>query len=179
MDVTNGLKVHIEEGLGRVRAHFDKVIDVDAILTIERHRHIAEFNLHANGLRINAKESSGDMYGSVDAALGKLDKQVAKHKSRIMRHKPRKAREPQDFDHHVIEVPPVAPDRPYSDASGGSHRVVLKEKFSIKPMSVDEAALQLDLQSEHFLVFENAKTDRVNVLYARSDGTYGLIEPPY
>jgi putative sigma-54 modulation protein len=46
-------------------------------------------------------------------------------------------------------------------------------------MSVDEAALQLDLQSEHFLVFENAKTDRVNVLYARSDGTYGLIEPPY
>ena len=61
MDVTNGLKAHIEEGLGRVRAHFDKVIDVDAILSVERHRHIAEFNLHANGLRINAKESSSDM----------------------------------------------------------------------------------------------------------------------
>lgn len=179
MDVTDGLKTHIEEGLARLRIHFDKVIDVDAILSVERHRHIAEFNLHANGLRINAKESSDDMYGSVDAALGKLDKQVLKHKSRIMRHKPRKTREQKEFEHHIIEVPPVEPDGQDSESSSGTHRVVLKEKFSIKPMSVDEAALQLDLQSEHFLVFENAETDKVNVLYARNDGTYGLIEPPY
>lgn len=180
MDVTSGLKSHIEDGLDRLRTHFDKVIDVDAILSVERHRHIAEFNLHANGLRINAKESSGDMYGSVDAALGKLDKQVLKHKSRIMRHKPRNVREPQDFDHHVIDFPPLSEsDALPAEPTSTNHRIVLKEKFSIKPMSVDEAALQLDLQDDHFLVFENAETNKVNVLYARNDKTYGLIEPPY
>lgn len=92
-DVTDAIKDYTESGLEKVRAHFDKVIDAEVILSVEKHRHIAEINLHVNGHRANAKESSDDMYVSIDSALSKIDRQVEKYKDRIQRHQPRRARE--------------------------------------------------------------------------------------
>lgn len=93
MEMTEGIRGHIEEGLEKLRGRFDKVIDVDVILSVEKYRHIVEINLRANGVRINAKEASEDLYASFDTALGKVDRQVNKHKDRVNRHQPRTARE--------------------------------------------------------------------------------------
>ena len=93
MDMTEGIRDHIEEGLEKLRGRFDKVIDVDVILNVEKYRHIVEINLRANGVRINAKEASEDLYVSFDTALGKVDRQVNKHKDRVNRHQPRTVRE--------------------------------------------------------------------------------------
>lgn len=180
MEVTDAIKEYVEKGLEKVRGHFDKVIDVDVILSVEKkRRHIAEFNLHANGLRINAKESSGDMYASVDAALNKVDRQVLKHKSRIRRHQPRTAREARNYEHQVFELEPAEQDngRDMGEAAEPRHRVLFREKVPIKPMDMYEAALQLDLIEDPFFVFSNASTMQVNVIYSRGDGSYGLIEP--
>jgi putative sigma-54 modulation protein len=171
MDMTDGLRSHVDSGLDKIRHHFDKVLDADVVLSVEKRRHIAEITLHANGLRIHGSESTEDMYAAIDAAVAKLDKQIAKHKKRIKRFKPRES-DAAAYSHQIIEVDDVTEDEPDQN-----HRVIHHEKISTKPMTVDEAALQLELMSDAFFVFSNADTAEVNVLYARNDGTFGLIEP--
>lgn len=177
--MTPAIKDYIQSALDKVRGHFEKVIDVEVILSVERHRHIAEFNLHANGLRINAKESSPDMYLSVDAAIQKVDRQVLKFKDRINRHQPRSEREARSFDYAVIEVDHEIDQDAQDPKRIDRHREITREQISIKPMSIDEAALQLELLEDVFLVFSNDTTQQMNVIYAREDGTYGLIEPQF
>jgi putative sigma-54 modulation protein len=174
--MTDALKTYIDTGLRKLRIHFDRAITADVVLAVEKHRHIAEINLHANGIRIHGKESSSDMYASVDAVLAKIDKQIRKYKDRINRHQPRTAKELRDYHHQVIEFVPEAEE---PDETPATHRVVLREKLAMKPMSVDEAVMQLELVDDRFLVFSNADTQEVNVIYAREDGTYGLIEPQF
>lgn len=179
MEMTDALKAYIQNGLAKVEAHFDKAFDADVVLDVEKHRHIAEVNLHANGVRIHSKEASNDMYASLDAAMSKIEKQIRKFKDRINRHQPRTAREARDY-HHAILTPELPEESVSADASYDSHRVVHREKISMKPMSVDEAMMQLELvEDQPFLVFSNADTSEVNVLYAREDGTFGLIEPKF
>ena len=180
MEMTPALKAYIETGLEKVRAHFDKVIDVDVVLDVEKHRHIAEINLHANGVRIHSREASADMYASVDAVMAKLEKQVRKYKDRINRHQPRTSREAQSYGHAIIAIPQDK-DNSNTDVSQEeiAHHVVTHEKLPMKPMTVEEAVMQLELLEDPFLVFSNAITSQVNVLYAREDTTYGLIEPDF
>lgn len=181
MELTDALRSHIESRLSKVRAHFDRVIDADVVLTVEKHRHIAEISVHANGVRVHGKGASEDMYASVDAVVEKLEKQVRKFKDRITRAQARKGKEALEYQHDILEKA-EAEDQEAADSSqpASRHRVVFREKIPMKPMSVDEATLQFELANdEPFLVFSNAETQKVNVLYAREDGTYGLIEPQF
>ncbi len=173
-ELTPALKGHVEDSLHKIRDHFDRVIDADVVLSVEKRRHIAEINLHANGLRINAKDASDDMYSSVDAAINKIDRQVLKHRDRIKRHQPRTSREARSYSHHVLDFDGVETD---VEESRPGNRVIVHENVPIKPMSVEEASLQLDLVEDLFLVFENADSGRVNVVYKRADLKIGHIEP--
>ena len=177
IDITDGLREHIDGGLERFTEHFDKTIDVNVILGIEKHRHIAEINLHANGLHINAKNTSGDMYSSFDSALSKINKQIRKHKARINRHQPRTAREAREYEHLVIDVP--FHNDAHSESTNGDlkHKVIQRKSIEVKHLTVEEAAMQLDLLHLPFFVFHNEATDKINVITHHDDGTYGLIDP--
>ncbi|MFP6584066.1 MAG: ribosome-associated translation inhibitor RaiA [Candidatus Hydrogenedentota bacterium] len=177
IDITEGLRDHIDGGLEKVTDHFNKVIDIDVILDVQRHRHIAEINLHANGLRINAKEASGDLYSSFDSAVTKIDKQIRKHKDRINRHQPRTSGEKREYQLKVLEVPFLSEEHADQPASELAHTIIERKKVEIKPMTVEEAAMQIDLLHEPFLVFSNAETNKINVVYKLEDGNFGLIEP--
>lgn len=182
MEMTDALKAYVENSLGKVKAHFDKVIDVDVVLDIEKHRHIAEVNLHANGIRIHSRESSSDMYASVDSVIDKIEKQVRKYKDRIIKHKPRHAKEERGYDHSIIEVEAELAAVAEAAVAAGTeetlrHRVIKEEMRPIKPMTVDEAVMQLELVEEPFLVFLNVATDQVNVLYKRGQDMFGLFGP--
>ncbi len=187
MEMTDALKAYIQTGLEKVESHFDNAFEADVVLDVEKHRHIAEVNLHTNGVRIHSKEASADMYASVDAALAKIEKQIRKYKDRINRHQPRTAREARDYHHAIISMDSAAAVEEALESVENSdtavavaHRVVHREKLSMKPMSVEEATMQLELvEDQPFLVFSNAETSEVNVLYAREDGTFGLIEPKF
>lgn len=181
MDMTDGLKTHAEEQMEKLRHHFDKIIDADVVFSVEKHRHIADVTLHANGLRIHGNEATDDMYASLDAVIAKLDRQIRKHKSRIKKFKHRDAPLAADYSHSYIQY--EDPRGEDYDENGGeesiAHRVIQHETLSMKPMSVEEAVLQLNLTDDLFLVFMNADSQKVNVLYKHSDGTFGLIEPPF
>jgi putative sigma-54 modulation protein len=177
IDITDGIREHIDGGLGKVTEHFDKVIDIDVILDVQKHRHIAEINLHANGLRINAKEATGDLYSSIDSALVKIDRQVRKHKDRINRHQPRTAGEKREYQHKILEVSFDDMDHVDTITSDIPRRTINHEQVELKSLTVQEAAMQIDLMHENFLVFTNVETDQVNVIYKHDDGTFGHIEP--
>ncbi|MDK1022283.1 MAG: ribosome-associated translation inhibitor RaiA [Candidatus Hydrogenedentes bacterium] len=179
VEVTDAMREHVESGLLKIKQHFDRVIDVKVVLSVEKRRHLAEINLHAHGLQINAKEESDDMYASIDSALQKIERQVTKHKERIQRHQPRAQRETLEAEHEAVKIA----DGEDGEASGGdgtdTRQVLHREKVLLKALSVEEAAFQLDLLEDSFLMFSNAETQQVNVVYSRDDGTYGLIEPQF
>ena len=180
MEMTEALKAYIENGLQKIKVHFDKAIDVSVVLDVERHRHIAEVNLNANGVRIHSREVSTDMYASVDAVLAKLERQIRKYKGRINRHQPRAAREAQSYGHAIISFPPGNGDTAVDSSEEEiPHQLVDRQKLTMKPMTVEEAVMQVEWLEDSFLVFSNAETSQVNVLYAREDATYGLIEPDF
>lgn len=178
MEMTEGLRSHIETGLGKISSHFDKVIDADVVLDVQKQRHIAEFNLNANGVRIHSKEDSPDMYASVDAAIAKLDRQVLKYKKRINRHKPRNAKEARHYNHIILQPAHENGTAQVSEELP-AHREVTHEKLTMKPMTLDEAVMQLELVSDLFLAFMNVETSQLNVLYKHKDGTLGVIEPQF
>jgi len=180
MEMTDALKQYIEGALGKVTAHFDKVIEATVVLDVEKHRHIAEINLNANGVRIHGKEATDDMYASVDAVIAKIDRQVLKYKDRINRHQPRSAKEARQYQYALLSVGGGDNGLEEEDSHEDDvHKVITRESLNMKPLSVDEAIMHLELVDDLFLVFIHADTSNVNVLYKHRDGTYGLIEPQF
>lgn len=173
LEMTDAMKSHVEGQLEKVRHHFDKVIDVDVVLSVEKHRHTAEVTVHANGVHIHGKETSTDMYVSIDTVVDKIDRQILKFKGRSQRYQPRDAR--------VAVVAEEALEQPIEeravDASQPGRRNIVAEPLTAKPMSVEEAAMQLELKNDTFLVFRNADTQDINVVYTKHDGTIGHILP--
>ena len=107
------------------------------------------------------------MYAAIDAAVDKICRQMRKYKTRLMKkHRPR-----HDIVHHleehVLEPEPVEVD---GEEDGAHHPVVKSERYPVKPMFVDEAVLQLEMSTRQFLVFLNARSSRMNVLYRRKSG---------
>lgn len=175
LEITPAIREHVEKGLRKVRDHFDtadRVMDANVVLTVEKHRQIADITLLMNGIRMHGKETGPDMYGSVDAVLEKLEKQIRKFRTRINNFEPRRI-----ADHIVLEYDHKVLETDEATEQGAPHRIVQRETVSMKPMSVDEALMQLELIEDDFLVFMNADTEQMNVLYVHKNGTRGLIEP--
>jgi putative sigma-54 modulation protein len=129
-------------------------------------RHIVEININGDRLTINGKEETNDMYSAIDMVLDKLEKQIKKNKQKIRERRPGvKAK-----NISLMEADINLPDEELV-------REVKIKNIEYKPMDVEEAVLQMDLLSNNFLVFTNARSDQVNVLYRRKDGHYGLIQP--
>ena len=133
-------------------------------LAVEKNRHIVEVTVPYEGRIVRAEETSGDMYASLDNVVSKLEKQVQRYRTRQDRR--RKSGEV------IADYAPVAPEEPETFTP----RIVRTKKFAIRPMSEEEAMLQMEMLGHSFFVFENAETGDVNVLYVRKDGNYGLIE---
>ncbi len=173
--LSEALRTYIESRLEKLGSHLNGIIEAHAVLSVEKYRHLAEITIVANGLTIHAKQETEDMYASVDAVIEKLERQITKYKTRINRHQPRKARHA-----HRVGLKIIEPDDVWESSQPEpehQHRVVDRRSFPTKPMTIDEALMQLDLIESDFLVFTNAQTDQVNVLHTREDRKYELIEP--
>lgn len=182
MEMSDALKSYIENALSKLTHYFDKIINADVVLDVEKHRHICEININANGMRIHSKEVSPDMYASVDAVIEKLDRQIRKFKDKIRNHKPRSVEETRKYRHIILEVKDEiekGEDVSQEETPVIPHEIVHREQVALKPMTVDEALMQIQLLEEPFLVFINVETSQVNVLYPRGNNTYGLIEPQF
>jgi len=166
LDPTDTLKSYVRDKLDRFDRYLDNPAEANVVLLVEKFRHIAEININGDRLTINGKEETNDMYSAIDIVLDKLEKQIKKNKQKIRERRPGvKAK-----NLGLMEADINLPDEEIV-------REVKIKNIEYKPMDVEEAVLQMDLLSNNFLVFTNARSDQVNVLYRRKDGHYGLIQP--
>jgi len=169
LEPTEALKTHVRGRVEHVQRYIDRPTDAHAVLHVENLHHHAEITVKAGRYLLRGSAKSQDMYASIDAAAEKIERQLKKHKDRIQDHKAG-AREfvPVEIRHDILDVI-EHPEKP-------SHKVVRSEQFQAKPMTVDDAVMQLELLHARFFVFQNADDGAINVVFRRDDGNYGLIE---
>ena len=163
LEPSDALKAYVGEKLDRMDKYFNGPAEANVVLSIEKFRHSAEINIMGDGLTIIGKEETEEMYSAIDMVLDKLEVQIKKNKQ--------KGREYRTKGKHES-----IPSMQTVDEESGAARVRVHH-IEYKPMDVDEAVMQMDLIKDNFLVFTNARTESVNVLYRQKDGGYGLIQP--
>ena len=160
--VSNYLRDLVEKKLSKLDRYFAEDTEAHVKLTVEKTRHICEVSIpYVKGIYIRAKEVTGDMYASIDNVVDKLEKQVLHHRTKLEKR------------HRSAGHPPV----PETSAVQNERELVRTKTFSVKPMSVEEASMQMELLDHAFFVFRNADNNEINVLYLRDDGDLGLIQP--
>jgi putative sigma-54 modulation protein len=160
LELTHNLKDYAEEKISKFKKYLNNISEATITLSVEKYRHKAEVLLKANGVMIQAESITGEMYSSIDEVVEKLERQVKKYKEKLGSH--RKGEE-------KTTMIRTSEDRTPS--------IIRKKSFDIKPMSPEEAVMQMELLDNNFFVFTNASSGEVNVLYRRKDGHFGLIEP--
>ena len=164
--VSDSLKARAEKKLNKLDKYFNK--EPESLIRFRQQRggrNIAEITVSVDGLILRAEENSNDMYLSIDRAVDKLESQIRRYRTKMgKRVRDAKAEAPEE----VVE--PV-----YEEAS---YDVVRVKKFPVKPMDVDDAITQMELLGHNFFLFMHAENkDKLNVLYRRNDGSYGLLVP--
>jgi putative sigma-54 modulation protein len=169
VEITPALRTLVTRKLGRLsRLLNDSIVSAQVVLTRQKHLHLTDMAVHMRGDHVLAGKTGGDTWTeSVGLAVDKVEQQAARVKGKWTGRK-RRGTPARD-----IAEPPVA-----EPADGAVRpRVVRAPRYHVKPMSVDDAALAVEGGSDPFLVFRNASTGAINVLYRRKDGDLGLIEP--
>jgi putative sigma-54 modulation protein len=162
-DLTEAIKKYTEEKLRKILT-VEELLDVSLNLEHARHQYKAELLVHNRNARFTAIERTPDVFKSIHAVIDKIQKQVKRHKEKLIGRKrkvlPRASR-------LGVETTLEKPSTP---------RVIRARKQDVKPMSQDEAVLQLEKGKESFLIFRNIGSDSINILFKRKDGNYGLID---
>ena len=174
VSITDAIKDYATKKIEGLHLDYPRIIEAQVILDVEKFRHVAEVILHcANHITIEATDQTNDMYASIDQVVDKIARQMRKYKTKIMRtHRPRR-HEVRHLEEHVLSAEGL------DDHEESEPIVVHTEKYPVKPMFVDEAVLQLEMSHRQFVVFLNAKSEKVSVLYRRKAGDFGLIEPSF
>lgn len=167
IEVSDYLRDVVEKKAQKLEHYFKPGTEMHVTLSIEKSRHIAEVTVLFDGIVLRGEEATGDMYSSIDVVLKKLERQMRKHRTKLEK----RLRD----DAFSVET---AYDH-YDDEESGDEgpQIVRNKKFVARPMDIDDAVLQMDLLGHSFFVFRNVHNNEVNVIYRRSDGDYGLIEP--
>lgn len=166
IDPSDNLKSYVSDKLNRFDRFLDNPAEANVVLSVEKHRHIAEIIIIGDRLRIKGKEETNDMYSAIDMVLDKMEKQIkkSKQKTRERRGGGAKAGVMAGFEEMARQ----------DEEDEGA---IIVTTIDYKPMDADEALMQLNLGDDNFIVFTNARTEQINVLYRRNDGHYGLIQP--
>lgn len=173
LEVTPALREYAERRAAKVRKFFPDAaeINVEVVLRIERNSQIAEITVHVGNVVIRAEKGTDDMYASIDACIDRVGSQVRRYKTRLQKRWQGASR--------VAEVQESSAEAGEAPEEDDLPAVVRRKRFAVKPMSVEEALMQMELLGHDFYVFVNSATDEVNVLYRRNDGNVGLLEPEY
>lgn len=165
IDVTPTLKKRAQQKLKKLEKHFNHIIKADVEFSFEpgkpNKNQVCEITLFGERAIFRAKTESDDMYTAIDESIDKLEKQIEKHKGKAYVSENKHVEKITRINQRDIETP----------------KIVKKKTFEVWRMSVNEALLQMEFLTHDFFIFINSETDRINILYKRKDGNFGLIEP--
>ena len=170
VNIPNYIHNYAEKKVGKLDRYFKEDATAAITFSIEKDRNQVEVTIRSSGTIFRVSESSSDMRASIDAAVASLERQFRKNKSRLEKRLRQGA-----FERTIdeAEVASFAPDGPEE----GEYRIVRTKTFPIKPMTQEEAILQMNLLGHSFFAFRNEDADgSFAVVYRRNDGDYGIIE---
>lgn len=169
IEVTESLKTAINDKLGKLERFFSKDVEGQVTLSVEKNRQKVEVTIPVKGGVIRGEQTSSDMYVAIDLVEEVLETQLKKYRTKIID----RYQEGAQLSQSYVEAWDGAEDEEEDI------KIVKVKHFQFKPMSPEEACMQMELTNHDFFVFTNAETDEVNVVYKRKNGTYGIIEPEY
>ena len=167
IELTDGLKVAVEEKLSKLNKYFTEDTQANVTLSVEKERQKIEVTIPVKGNIIRSEQVSNDMYVSIDLVEEVIERQMKKYRNKIIS----RQQEPGEFfaDEFISKA----------DEDEEEIQIIRSKKFGMKPMYPEDACVQMELLGHDFFVFRNAETDEVNVVYKRRGNTYGLIEPEF
>jgi len=166
LEPNESLKQYVHEKVSKIEKYLRKITEVSVILGIEKRSNIAEIIVNVNKAQITAKATNEDnMYTAIDLVMDKIERQTKKYKDKLTSHK----------DHHRSARHNIFSPEDFTEVRDNS--LIKSESIEIKSMRADEAVLKLGASDDDFYVFKNTETDKVNVMYRRRNGDFGLIEP--
>ncbi|MDR0862277.1 MAG: ribosome-associated translation inhibitor RaiA [Oscillospiraceae bacterium] len=164
------LREYAEKKIGKLDRFFRLESEASILFTSERARHIVEVTLQNNGIFYRVTEATSDMFASVDSAVAAIERQIRKHKTRL-------AKRLRAGELEFEPNPGIVSDDAADNEEETEFQIVRKKSYPIKPMTAEEAILQMRLLGHEFFVFKNQdNADAFTVVYARKNGGYGLIE---
>ena len=173
-EVTEGMKSHVNDKIIKLDKFYHRILEAHVILEVEKFRHIAEITVIGKHFKLTATEMTSDMYASIDMAIASLEKQLRKLHDKIKEHRVKGSA----GRIHEIAVRSISAIkgvfRPERESAGP--KIVETRRVAEKPMSVEEAAEELRVLDGEFIVFRGAEDNRINVIYKRKDGDFGLIK---
>ncbi|MCP4849855.1 MAG: ribosome-associated translation inhibitor RaiA [Verrucomicrobiaceae bacterium] len=181
VEVSEAMREHALKKVESLHLDYPKIIEARVVLDVQVHhnRHIAEVILFcANHITIEAHSETHDMYASIDETIGKIARRMRKRKTRLLKkHRPRKG-EVSRLAEAVFAIDALdGLDEDPDDEEELEPVIVHKENYRIRPLFHDEAMVDMELSDRDFLVFKNAESGVLSILFRRKDGDYGLIEP--
>jgi putative sigma-54 modulation protein len=172
VDLDDRIRSHAEERLGKVVKHLAEPLEVHVRLENEKFRKIAEIQISHRRGALRSREESTDLAEAITLAADRLERQAKRSRGRVIDRRRRAGRQNGGSREWPVEVLEGG-----SVGRGATPRVIRESRLEIKPMTLDEAALQLEGSKNEFVVFVDADSQRVHVLYRRRDNHYGLIAP--
>ena len=169
MDSSEDLRAYATRKISKLDRFFKTEAEAFVTFSLERGRFRAEITIHNNGIYYRASELTNDMYASIDSGVAAIERQIRRNKTRLEKRLREGALEKDSFT-----TPSYTP--PSEDEPDDEFQIVRSKRFSIKPMSAEEAILQMNLLDHEFFVFRNMDADdAIAVVYKRRQGGYGLI----
>ena len=181
LQLTPALKDYAEKKLRSIKKYFDGIIEVDVTLSVKDSKdmsksRVCEVTAWAGGHVIRGRKASEDLYASIDMVTDKIERQVKKFKEKNTSKRRHLRGEDKNITHSILSFGDSFAEQ-VENSDEITHKIIRSGTFPMRPMHSDEAAGQLELLHQDFFVFSNAETNKVNVIYKRSDGYFGLIEP--
>ena len=165
---TPALKEMIEKKLSKVKRYFSPEIEAKATLSVQKNKQKVEITIPFNGIILRAEEATEDMYKSIDLVVGKLERKIRKEKTKLSRR-----------NNESLRFPSLESLMGEKEVEENNGKVVRAKQFRVKPMSSEEAVLQMELLGHNFFVYQDCDENKICVVYKRKDGDYGLLEPDY
>lgn len=161
----NWQKTYAEEKMQKLNKYLDVPAEAHIIVSMEKFRNVTEINLSSNGWNINAKEEAKEIRTALDRCVDKIEKQLKKQKEKIREHKPKSIRRGQEK---------TAANEEADELSSG--KITETRKVILKPMSFDDAMMEMEDSNERFIIYRDSSSENVSLIYRRDDGSYALIE---
>lgn len=164
IDVTESIKSYIEEKIGRLDKYFENPdnINATALIKLRGKDQVVEITINANKFILRGEESHKDLYAAIDKVSDKIERQIRKNKTRLKKKTVKDVSK--DF---VLD---------FEEKEENDNVIVKRKVIENKPMSEEEAILQMELLGHEFFAYKNEETNEVNILYKRKDGDYGILE---